>query len=104
MKECELIKGGHTFRLLGKSLFALFQTSPISFNFIQFGKSWEKFPRDRIYRYLSLEKEVEDFFVVFTCSIKRAREIRKFNVIVVQPRQRNVQNSVMNAQSYCLLI
>ena len=101
MKECKLIKGGHTFRLLGKSLFALFQTSPISFNFIQLGKSWENFPRDRIYRSLSLEKEVDNFFVVFSCSIKRAREIRKFHAIV--RRQRNVQNSVMHVQRYCQL-
>ena len=33
--------------------------------------------------------------VLFTYSIKRAREIRKFHVVVVQLRQRNVQNSVM---------
>ena len=99
MKECGLIKGGHTFRLLGKSLFALFQTSPTLFNFIQFGKSWQNFLLDRIYGHLSLEKEIDNFFVVFTCSIKRAREIRKFNVTVVQRRQRNVQNSVIHVQS-----
>ena len=34
--------------------------------------------------YLSLKKET--FFVVFTCSLKRAREIRKFHVAVVQRR------------------
>ena len=34
--------------------------------------------------YLSLEKEKETFCVVFTCSAKRAREIRKFHVAVVQ--------------------
>ena len=62
MKECELIKGDHTFRLLGKSLFALFQTSPTSFNFIQFGKSWQNFLLDRIYGHLSLEKEIDNFF------------------------------------------
>ena len=41
--------------------------------------------------YLCLEKE--RFCVVVTYSIKRAREIRKFHVIVavVQRRQRNVQ-------------
>ena len=99
MKECELIKGGHIFRLLGKSLFALFQTSPISFNFIQFGKSRQNFLLDRSYGHLSLEKEIDNFFVVFTRSIKRAREIRKFNVTVVQRRQRNVQNSVIHVQS-----
>ena len=33
--------------------------------------------------YLSLEKEKEHFWVVFTYSIKQAREIRKFHVAVV---------------------
>ena len=43
-----------------------------------------------------LEKESDNFCVVLTYSIKRAREIRKFHVVVVQRRQRNVQNSVMH--------
>ena len=71
---------------------------------VQFGKSWQNFPWDRIYRYLCLEKKVTIFVVVFTYSIKWAREIRKFHVIVVQRRQRNVQNSVIHIQSCCLLI
>ena len=50
--------------------------------------------------YLSLEKET--FCVVFTNSVKRAREIRKFHVAVVQRRLRNVQKSVMLVQS-CFL-
>ena len=51
--------------------------------------------------YLSLEKEKEKeiFCVVLTYSIKRAREIRKFHVAVVQQRLRNVQKSVMHVQS-----
>ena len=49
--------------------------------------------------YLSLEKEKETFCVVLTYSIKRAREIRKFHVAVVQQRLRNVQKSVMHVQS-----
>ena len=52
--------------------------------------------------YLSLEKEKETFCVVFTYSIRRAREIRKFHVAVVQRRLRNVQKSVMHVQS-CFL-
>ena len=87
-----------------KSLFALFPTSPILFIFIQFGKSWRNFLWDRIYRYLSLEKGSDNFCVVFTYSIKRAREIRKFHVVVVHRRQRNVQNSVIHVKSCCLLI
>ena len=58
---------------------------------------------DRIYRYLSFKKESDNFCDVFTYSIKRAREIRKFHVVVVQRRQINVQNSVMHVQSCCLL-
>ena len=41
---------------------------------------------------------------MFTYSIKGAREIRKFQIVVVQRRQRNVQNSVMHVQSCFLLI
>ena len=44
--------------------------------------------------YLTLEKERENFCVVFTYSIKRAREIRKFHIVVVQRRLRNEQKSV----------
>ena len=51
--------------------------------------------------YLSLEKETETFCIVFTYSVKRAREIRKFHVAVVQGRLRNVQKSVMHGQSCC---
>ena len=40
--------------------------------------------------YLSLEKEKETFCVVLTYSIKRADEIGKFHVAVVQQRLRNV--------------
>ena len=39
------------------------------------------------------------FCVVFTDSINRAREIRKFHVAVRQQRSRNVQKSVMLVQS-----
>ena len=51
--------------------------------------------------YLSLEKEQGPFCVLFSYSIKRAHEIRKFHVVVVQPRLRNVQKSVMHVQSCC---
>ena len=49
--------------------------------------------------YLSLEKESDNVCAVLTYSIKRAREIRKFHVAVVQQRLRNVQKSVMHVQS-----
>ena len=69
-----------------KRLFALNQTSPILINFIQFGKSWRNFLWDRISRYLSLRKESDNFCVLFTYSMKRARKIKKFHVVVVQRR------------------
>ena len=49
--------------------------------------------------YLSLEKEKENFCVVLTYSMNRAREIRKFHVAVGQQRLRNAQKSVILAQS-----
>ena len=49
--------------------------------------------------YLSLEKEKENFCVVLTSSIERAREIRKFHVAVVQQRLRKVQKSCFYCQS-----
>ena len=52
-------------------------------------------------QYLSLEKEKETFCVVFTYSIKRAREVRKFHVAVVQRWLKNVQKSVMHVSSCC---
>ena len=48
--------------------------------------------------YVSLEKEKQNFCVVVTYSIKRASEIRKFHVAVVQQRLRNVQKRVMQVQ------
>ena len=63
-----------------KGKFAPFQTLSILIC-----EMWAKFsglnPKGS---YLSLEKEKETFCVVFTCSAKRAREIRKFHVAVVQ--------------------
>ena len=43
----------------------------------------------------NLEKERENFRVVY--SIKRAREIRKFHVAVLQQWLRNVQKSVQKS-------
>ena len=43
----------------------------------------------------NLEKERENFRVVY--SMKRAREIRKFHVAVLQRRLRNVQKSVQKS-------
>ena len=53
--------------------------------------------------YVSLEKEIPNFWVVLPYSIKRAREIRKFHVAVVQQPLRNVQKSVIHVQR-CFLV
>ena len=46
------------------------------------------------------ENEKDNFCVLYY--IKRAREIRKFHVAVLQGRLRNVQKSVMHVQSFVL--
>ena len=46
-------------------------------------------------------KDKETFCVVFTYSVKRAHEISKFHVAVVQRWLQNVQKSVMHVQSCC---
>ena len=51
--------------------------------------------------YLSLEKEKEHFCVVLAYFVKRVREIRKFQIAVVQRRLRNVRKSVMHVHSCC---
>ena len=53
--------------------------------------------------YLSVEKEKDNFCVVFTNSIKRACEIWIFHVAGVQRRQRNEQNSMMHVQICCFV-
>ena len=55
-------------------------------------------------RYLSLEKDKENFCVALTYSIKQAREIGKFHVAVMQQQLRNVQKSAMHVQSCYLPI
>ena len=87
-----------------KSLFALFQTSPILFNLIHF--IWQILAKFSLGPYLSLSKlrkKSDNFCVLFTYSITRAREIRTFHIAVVQRRQRNVQNSVIHGQICCFV-
>ena len=52
---------------------------------------------------LSLEKQTDNFCVLFTDSIKRGCEIRNFHVSRVQRRQTNVQNSVIHGQICCFV-
>ena len=84
-------------RLLKSEFRALFQTSSILFNFFLFLKSWRNCrglnPKGP---YLSLEKEKENSCAVFTNSIKRAREIRKFQVADLQRRLKNVQKEKLH--------
>ena len=65
---------------------------------IKFVKCWRHFSAlNRKGQYLGLEKE--NFCVVVTYSIKRASELRKFYVAIIQQRLRNKQKSVMQVQS-----
>ena len=83
-----------------KSEFALFQTSSILFNFIQFVKCWRNYPGvNPKGPYVSLKKNC----LYLTYAIKRAPEISKFHIAVVQLRLKNVQKSVMHVQSCCFL-
>ena len=64
-----------------------------------FASSWESSAS----REIQVHKEKENF--VIAClrpSLKR--EIRHFNVVVVQRRQRNLQKSVMHVQSCCFAL
>ena len=73
--------------------FKLHRSYLVSFNLSNVGEIfWVKSKR-------TLEKEKENFCVVLTYSMERAREIRKFHVAVVQQRLRNVQKSVKHVKS-----
>ena len=80
-----------------KSKLALFQTSSTLFNFIWFVKCWRNF-LDLIRKDKKTKKKL---CVVFTQSIKRAREIKKFHVAGVQRRLRNVQKKRDARESCC---
>ena len=51
--------------------------------------------------YLKLEKEKENFCVLFNYFIKRAREVRKFHGTTVQRRRRNVHKTLRHVQRSC---
>ena len=81
-----------------KSEFALLQTLSRLFHLVYFVKCWQmflKFNSKGLYQ--SSGKENENCCFVFPSSTKR--EIRRFHVVVVQRRQRNVQKRVMRVQS-----
>ena len=68
-------------------LFALFQTSLIFFNFIHLGNLGQIF-----------------FETVSIIMYAKKREIRKFYVVGVKQRQRNVQNSMMHVRAKLLFV
>ena len=84
-----------------KSKFALIQASSILFHFIWICKILANCtglnPKGP---YLSLVKRKENSCVGFTNSIRRAREIRKFQVADLQRRLRNVQKALVWEQVY----
>ena len=81
-----------------KSEFALLQALSRLFHLVYFVKCWQMFLEfNSKGLYQSSGKENENCCFVFPSSTKR--EIRRFHVVVVQRRQRNVQKSLMHVQS-----
>ena len=77
-----------------KSEFDCFKRPSILFKFIWFVKCWRNYlGLNSKGPHLSLGKKKKKtlFFVLFTQCIKRAREVRKFHVSVLQGRLRNAQ-------------
>ena len=86
-----------------KSEFSLFQTSLILFNFISFVKCSRNFRVEAERTLSKFTKKKRKFLCCVHYSIKWAREIRRFQVTVVQRRLRNVQNKRrMQVQTCCL--
>ena len=78
----------------GKRIYSIFTSSIL---FLLFVKCWQSFlGLNPIERTVSKLKRKFLCFVVFTYSIKRSREIRKFHV--AQRRVRNVQERVRHVQ------
>ena len=81
-----------------KSEFALLQTLSRLFHFVYFVKCWQMFLElNSKGLYQSSGKEKESCCLVFPSSTKR--ELRRFHVVVLRRRQRNVPKSVMHVQS-----
>ena len=81
-----------------KSEFALLQSLSRLFHFVYFVKCWQMFLElNSKGLYQSSGKEKESCCLVFPSSTKR--ELRRFHVVVLRRRQRNVPKSVMHVQS-----
>ena len=81
-----------------RSKFALHRCYSMSFNLSHVG---EIFCTESERTVSEFRKDKETFCFVFTYSVKRAHEISKFHVAVVQRWLKNVQKSVMHVQSCC---
>ena len=84
---------------VNSGFFKLNHAYSVSFNPSNFGNFFLELDSKRLYMYRSSEKEKESRRTVFTFSKKGG--IRKFHVVVVQWRERNVQKSVIHVQSCC---
>ena len=71
----------------------------ISFNLSNAGKIFWTESERTVSEFRKRKKKL--FCVAFTYSVKRAREIRKFHVAVLQGWLKNVQKRVMHVQSSC---
>ena len=86
-----------------KNEFALLQNLSRLFHLVQFVKGWQFFLESNSQRlYRRSGKGKESRCLVFSSSTKR--EIRYFHVVVIQWRQTNVKQGVMEVQSCCFSI
>ena len=89
-----------------KREFTVLQTSSPLFHVIHFVKFLANFSGRNLINpkglYQSTGKEKENWCHLLTSSNKREILIRHFHVVVVQRRQRNLQNSVLYVQSCCV--
>ena len=76
--------------------FKLHRSYLISFNLSNVGKIFWVESEGTVSKFWKRKRK---FLCVLTYPIKRARQIRKFHVAVVQRRLRNIQKSVMHVQS-----
>ena len=89
-----------------KREFTVLQTSSPLFHVIHFVKFLANFSGRNLINpkelYQSTSKEKENRCHLFTSSNKREVLIKHFHVVVVQRRQRNLLNSVVYVESFCV--
>ena len=95
-------KDGDGYEKVTQRVIALLQALSRLFQLVQFVKCWQIFLElNSKGLYQSSGREKESRCLVFTSSTNR--KIKHFHVVVVQRRQRNVQESVMHVQSCCFV-